>query len=117
MTIHERLRDIRLAHRMSLKEAGDLLQMDYQNLRKLEVGTQNPSLRMLKRIATFYGITFTILVAGVEYPYDVLDTTCDPTRFTTIMSTYYKYHHPRLETQTQEQKKRGGSRPLVTDKD
>lgn len=69
MTIGERIREKRLELHLTQKELGSMANIAAPNLRKYELGKQNPKYETLEKIASALGVTAYYLQTGYEDSY------------------------------------------------
>lgn len=62
MTVGDRIRDIRKKKKMTQKELAELCGMYDSQIRKYELGSQNPKLESIQKIASALGVNITDLV-------------------------------------------------------
>lgn len=56
MGVGKRIRQLRRQHKHSLEELGDKVDYNYSNLSKIELEKRQPSLELLEKIASVYGV-------------------------------------------------------------
>jgi XRE family transcriptional regulator, regulator of sulfur utilization len=67
MKLHERLRELRTANDLTLKDLAERTQLSVSYLSDMERGRTSPSLSTLEGLAKAFGITVTDLLSGVDF--------------------------------------------------
>lgn len=56
MSIGKKIKELRLSKKLTLRELGDQLNVNYSHLSKVESGKRNPSLELIEIIAKFFDV-------------------------------------------------------------
>ena len=75
MKLGERLREIRKAHRLTLKDLNQRADLSVPYLSDVERGMVNPSIETLQKMAKAYNMTVKDLMTGVEELGELTNTT------------------------------------------